>query len=144
MHFPHYSLRIKISFTISFQCSLKLLILIKSSMGLSSEFHGTFWKTFEQHLWFHGIPWNLSNKTSSYGILSRSKDPWNSMELFPYSRVPWYSMELFISPKKFPWNSMEFHGTFLKFHEIPWNWINLIFYKKNHISKYCCWRLIDD
>ena len=83
----------------------------KSSMELSLEFHGTFWTTFEQHLWFHGIPWNLSNKTSSsmefHGILSRSKVPWNSMELFPYSRVPWNSMELLIFSQKVPWNSME-------------------------------------
>ena len=87
----------------------------KSSMELSPEFHGIFWTTFEQHLWFHGIPWNLSNKTSSsmefHGILSRSKVLWNSMELFPYSRVPWNSMEFrgtFNFPKK---SSMEFHGT---------------------------------
>ena len=62
----------------------------------------TFWTIFEQHLWFHGIPWNLGNKTSIskefHVILSRSKVPWNSMELFPYFRVPW--------------NSMEIHGTF--------------------------------
>ena len=42
----------------------------KLSMELSPEFHGTFWTTFEQHLWnsmeleqqnlkFHGIPWNF-------------------------------------------------------------------------------------
>ena len=72
----------------------------KSSMELSPEFHGTFWTTFEQHLWFHGIPWNLRNKTSSsmefHGILSKSKVPWNSTELFPYSRVPWNSMEFFL------------------------------------------------
>ena len=79
----------------------------KSSMELSPECHGMFWTTFEQHLWFHGIPWNLSNKTSSsmefHGILSRSKVPWISMELFPYSRVPWNSMELFVFTKKVPW-----------------------------------------
>ena len=57
-----------------------------------------------------------------HGILSRSKVPWNSMELFPHSRVPW--------------NSMEFHGTFsfpqkssMEFHGIPWNLINFIFKK---------------
>ena len=93
MHFRHYSLRIKISFKISFQCSLKLILIRK--------FHGTFWTTFEQHLWLHGIPWNLSNKTSSsmefHGILSRSKVPWNSIELFS------------ILPSS------------VAFHEIPWN-----------------------
>ena len=69
----------------------------KSSMELSPEFHGAFWTTFEQHLWFHGIPWNLSNKISSsmefHGNLSRSQVLWNSTILFPYSRVPWNSME---------------------------------------------------
>ena len=87
----------------------------KSSMELSPEFHGTFWTIFEQQMWFHGIPWNLSNKTSNFmefhGILSRSKVPWNSMELFPYSRVPWHSMEFqgnFNFPQK---RSMEFHGS---------------------------------
>ena len=92
----------------------------KSSIVLSPEFHGTFWTTFEQHLWFHGIPWNLSNKTSSsiefHRILSRSKVPWNSMELCPCSRVPW--------------NSVEFHETF-NFSEkssmggIPWNYFEV-------------------
>ena len=105
----------------------------KSSMELSTEFHGTFWKTFEQHLWFHGIPWNLSHKTSSsmefHGILSRSNVPWNSVELFPYSRVPWNSIE-FHGTYDFPHKSyMEFHGIFLKFRGIPWNLINLIFKK---------------
>ena len=67
---------------------------------------------FEQH--FHGIPYNLSNTTSSsmefHGMMSRSKVPWNSMELFPYSEfhgIPWNSMEFLIIPKKVPWNSME-------------------------------------
>ena len=39
IHFRHYSLRIKISIKISFQCSLKLILIKK----------------------FHGIPWNLIN-----------------------------------------------------------------------------------
>ena len=103
-------------------------------MELSPEFHGTFWTTFEQHLWFYGIPWNLSNKTSSsmefHGSFSRSKVPWNSMELFPYSRVPWNSMEIHRTFNFTEKSSMEFYGTFLKFHGIPWNLINLIFKKK--------------
>ena len=86
----------------------------QSSMELSLESHGPFWTTFEQRLWFHGIPWNLSNKTSSsmecHGILSRSKIPWNSMELFPYSLVPWISMEFF----EVPWNSMELDNLIFK------------------------------
>ena len=75
---------------------------------------------FEQHLT------NSCGSMEFHGIFSRSKVPWNSMELFPYSRVPWNSMELLIFPKKVPWNffwsSMEFHG-------IPWNLINFIFKK---------------
>ena len=128
MHFRHYSLRIRISFKISFQCSLKLM-LIKKFHGSSPGFHGT---TFEQHLWFHGIPWNLSNKTSSsmefHGTMSRSKVPWNSKELFPYSWVPWNSMELLIFRNKVPWNSM-------KFFEVPMNSIEV--YKFDILIKSC-------
>ena len=46
MHFRHYSLRIKISFKISFQCSLKLILIKK--------FHGTFSKVlwnFLNNIW---------------------------------------------------------------------------------------------
>ena len=92
----------------------------KSSMKLSPEFHGTFWTTFE-HLWFHGITWNLSNKTSSsmefHGI------PWNFVLIQSFMEfhetfsilpsihgIPWNSMGLFIFPQNVPWNSMEFHG----------------------------------
>ena len=113
MHFRHYSLRIKISFKIPSQCSLKLILITK--------FHGTFWTTFEQHPWFYGIPRNLSNKTSSsmefHGI------PWNfvqiqsSMELHRTFSILPSSMEfqLLIFPKKVPWNSFE----------VPWNSMEL-------------------
>ena len=117
---------------------------------LSPEFHGTFWTTFEQHLWFHGIQWNLSNKISS--SMEFHGFPWNFVQIQSSMEFHWTfsilpsSMEFhgtpYFSPKKVPRNSMEFHGTFLKFHGIPWNLINLIF--KNYISKYCCWYLIDD
>ena len=59
---------------------------------------------------FHGIPWNFLHTHEFHGI-------------------PWKSMALLIFPKKVPWNSMEFHRTFLEFHGIPWNLINLIFKK---------------
>ena len=66
----------------------------------------------------YGIPlmWNIRMKLPidvlpSAAVKSKSKVPWNSMELFPYSRVQWNSMELIIFPPKVPWNSMEFHGT---------------------------------
>ena len=108
------------------QSSMELFEQHLNNTRGSMEFHGT-WAAKPQ------VPWN---SMEFHGILSRSKVPWNSMELFSYSRVPWNSMELLIFPQKVPWNSMEFHGTFL-------NFINFI-YKKNHISKYCFWYLIDD
>ena len=68
-----------------------------------------------------------------HGIFSRSKVPWNSMDLFPYSRVPWNSMEFHGTFNFPPKSSMEFHGTFflssMEFHGIPWNLINFIFKK---------------
>ena len=106
MHLRHYSLRIKISFKIYYQCSLKLILIKK--------FHGTFWTTFEQHLWFNGIPGNLSNKTSSsrefHGILWNFVQIQSSMEFHTpqFHGIPWNDMELLIFPKKI---SMEFHGT---------------------------------
>ena len=102
MHFRHYSLRIKIWFKISFQCSLKLILITK--------FHGTFsrvpWKFFNNIWTTHVVPWNSMqfkpqtppSSIEFHGILSRSKVPWNYIELFLYSRVPW--------------NSMKFHGNF--------------------------------
>ena len=49
-----------------------------------------FWTTLEQHLWFHGIPWNFVQIQSSVEFpLKFHGIPWNSMELF--------------------WSSMEFH-----------------------------------
>ena len=114
MHFQHYSLRNKISFKISFQCSLKLF-----GQKVPWNFLQSPMELFEQHLN------NICGSMEFHGILSRSKVPWNSMELFPHSRVPWNSMELLIFPQKVPWNSMEFHGTFLKFHGIPWNSMEL-------------------
>ena len=101
-------------FKISFQCSLKL-ILNKTFHGISTEFHGTFWTTFEQHMWFHGIPWNFNNKTPSsvefHGILSRSKVSCYFIELFPCSRVQWNSVVVH-GTSYFPdESSIEFHGT---------------------------------
>ena len=108
----------------------------ENSTELSPEFHGTFLTIVEQHLWFHGIPWHLSNKTSScmefHGI------PWNfvqiqsSMEFHGTFFILPSSME-FLGTFHFPQkSSMEFHGTFwssMDFHGIPWNLINLIFKK---------------
>ena len=80
----------------------------KSSMELSPESHGIFLTTFEQHMWFHGIPWNLSNKTPS------------SMEFCPepkfhgtFSILP-SSMEIHGTFNFIQKSSMEFHGTFMK------------------------------
>ena len=106
--------------------------LSKTSTALSPEFHETFLRTLEQHLWFHGIPWNRSNRTSSsmefHRILSRFKAPWNPMELFAYSQIPWNSMELLIFPQ-IPWNSMDYLLISMEFHRIPWKLINVILKK---------------
>ena len=115
MHFRHYSLRNKISFKISFHCSLKLFDQ-KGSTELSPEVHGTFWTTFEQHLWFHGIPWNFIQVQSS-------------MEFHGTFSILPSSMEFhgtFNFPQK---SSMEFKKSSMEFHGIPWNLINFIFKK---------------
>ena len=67
----------------------------------------------------------LGQMLEFHGILSRSKVPWNSMELSPYSRVPWNSMKVhgtFNFPQK---SSMEFHGIPQNFFEVPWNSMEL-------------------
>ena len=118
---------------------------------LVKKFHGTFSKVpwnFLNNIWTTSVvPWN---SMEFHGILSRSKVPWNSMELFTHSRVPWNSMEFHGTFNFPPKSSMEFHGipwnffwSSMEFHGIPWNLINFIL-KKNHISKYCFWYLIDD
>ena len=81
----------------------------KSSMELSPEFHGTFWTTFEQHLWFHGIPWNFLPIQSSMEFHGTFSILPSSME---FHGIPW---NFEFSPKKF--------------HGIPWNLINFIFNK---------------
>ena len=95
----------------------------KSSMELSPEFHGTFWTTFEQHLWFHGIPWNfvqIQNSMEFHGTFSSLP---SSMEFHGTFNSPKKSsMEFHGIPWNFFWSSMEFHG-------IPWNLINFIFKK---------------
>ena len=87
----------------------------KSSMELFQEFHGTFWTTFEQHLWFHGIPWNFLQIQSSMEFHGTFSILPSSME---------FHGTFNFSPKK----SMELE-LFFKFHEIPWNLINFIFKK---------------
>ena len=111
MHVRHYSLRNKISFKISFQCSLKLF-----GQKVPWNFLQSFMELFEQHLnnicgsmEFHLIPWNFVQIQ-------------NSMEFHgTFSILP---------------SSMEFHGTFnfrpkssMEFHGIPRNLINFIFKK---------------
>ena len=91
----------------------------KIPMGPPPEFHGTFWTTFEQHLWF---PWNLKNIR------------WSSLEfngICPDGRL--HAPELHGIPSNlyfFPKNT--FHGIqwiVAKFHGIPWNLINLVCWK---------------
>ena len=111
----------------NFLCLLKLILIKKipwrNSMELYPEFHGTFWTTFEQHLWFHGIPWNLSNKTSSsmefHGFCPDPKFHeilWNVCHTPEFHGIPWNPMELLIFPKKVPWNSMELEFDMWKNH----------------------------
>ena len=126
MHFLHYSLRIRISFKISFQCSLKLILIKK--------FHGTFFR----------VPWNLLNNTCGsmefLGTWATKPQvphgtPWkfvqiqSSMEFHGTFSIHPSSMEFHGTFNFPPKSSMEFHGTFLKFHGIPWNLINFIFKK---------------
>ena len=124
MHFRHYSLCILISkyHTKSLFNAHQNLFWPRSSMELSPEFHGTFW----QHLN------NTCGSIEFHGTLAtKPQVPWNSMEFCPDPKcrgIFWiFSL---------PANTMEFQG-------IPWNLINLFFYKK-YISEYCCWYLIDD
>ena len=114
-HFRHYSLRNKIPFKISFQCSLKLILIKK--------FYGTFSR----------VPWNFLNNIWTTPVV-----PLNSMELkqqnFKVHGIPWISMEFFPNQNfhGIPWNffhTPEFHGipwnfsfpSKKKFHGIPWN-----------------------
>ena len=118
MHLRHYSLSIKISFKIPFQCSLKLILIKK--------FHGTFSR----------VPWNFLNN-----IWTTPMVPWNSMELeqqnLKFHGIPWNFVQIQISMEfhgtfSILPSSMEFHGTFnfpqkisMEFHgtffEVPWN-----------------------
>ena len=118
-HFRHYSFRIKISFNISFQCSLKLILIKK--------FHGTFSRVpwnFLSNIWTTPVvPWNVMEicpDLKFHGI------PWNFFHTPEFHGIQWNSMELLIFPKKIPWNSMELFWSFMEFHRIPWNLINFI------------------
>ena len=119
--FRYYSLRIKIPFKISFQCSLKVILIKK--------FHGTFYR----------VPWNFSNNI--YGSMEFLVK-WNSMEFCPdanFDGIPW---NFFHTP--------EFHGIPRNFQffrkKVPWNSMDIwqLIHKKIHIPKYCFWYLIDD
>ena len=131
MHFRHYSLRIKISFQ-------NLISIIIETCFDKKKFHGTFSR----------VPWNLLNNIWTTPVV-----PWNSMELeqqnLKYHGIPWNFVQIqsfiefrgtysilpsFMELHGIPWNflifppksSMEFHGTFLKFHGIPsWNSMEL-------------------
>ena len=92
----------KISFKISFQCSLKLILIKK--------FHGTFSR----------VPWNFLNNIWTTPVV-----PWNSMELeqqnLKFHGIPCNSTEFCPDPKfhGIPWNF--FHTP--EFHGIPWHQI---------------------
>ena len=67
------------------------------------------------------VPWNFLQSSMELfeQHLNKPVVPWNSKEFWPDPKFhgiprnffPWNSMELLIFPKKVPWNSMEFHGT---------------------------------
>ena len=88
-------------------------------MEISPEFHGTFWTTFEQHMWFHGIPRNSSKKINFHGTPCNFVQIQNSMEFHgTFCVLP---------------SSMEFHGTFyipekssMEFHKII-IFLNIVF-----------------
>ena len=125
MHFQHYSLSNKISFKISFQCSLKLF-----GQKVPWNFLQSSMELFEQHLnnicgsmEFHGIPWNFVQIQSSMEFHGTFSTLPSSMEFHgTFSFPPKSSMEFHGIPWNFFWSSKEFHG-------IPWNLINFIFKK---------------
>ena len=125
MHFQHYSLSNKISFKISFQCSLKLF-----GQKVPWNFLQSSMELFEQHLnnicgsmEFHGIPWNFVQIQSSMEFHGTFSTLPSSMEFHGTFSFPQKSsMEFHGIPWNFFWSSMEFHG-------IPWNLINFIFKK---------------
>ena len=125
MHFQHYSLRNKISFKISFQCSLK-----RFGQKVPWNFLQSSMELFEQHLnnicgsmEFHGIPWNFVQIQSSMKFHGTFSTLPSSMEFHgTFNFPPKSSMEFHGIPWNFFWSSMEFHG-------IPWNLINFIFKK---------------
>ena len=88
MHFQHYSLRNKISFKISFQCSLKLF-----GQKIPWNFLQSSMELFEQHLnnicgsmEFHGIPWNFVQIQSSMEFHGTFSTLPSSME---FHGIPW-------------------------------------------------------
>ena len=91
----------------------------KRSMGLFPEFHGIFFQTtFEQQLWFHGIPWNLSSSSMEFhGFFF-----WDPK----FHEIPsnlFHTPELHGIPRK----TMGHLIIQKKLHGIPWKLINLIF-----------------
>ena len=90
----------------------------KRSMKLSPEFRGTFmnkmWTTLVVS-WFSMDFSNINPSSMEFdGILPRSKFPWNTIELFPYTRVPLNCMK-FHGTSNFPEkSSIELQGYFLK------------------------------
>ena len=128
MHFRHSSLSVKISFKIFSQWSLKL-ILIKKFHGLISWVPRNFLNICGS-MDFHGT---LATKPQvSWNSMELCPDPYDSRELFPYSRT----LELFFPIK------LELHGTFWRFHGIPWNLINLILKKYIYKNLIVIWLMI--
>ena len=96
----HYVSKYKKLFKISFQCSLKLILIKK--------FHGNFYR----------VLWNFLKNIWTTPLI-----PWNFIEVKPqnlkFHGIPWNFVQI--------QHSMEFYGTFsilpssMEFHRIPWN-----------------------
>ena len=140
MHFQHYSLRNKILFKISFQCSLKLFgqkvpwNFLQSSMELFEQhlgFLNSKW-FFEQQMVFNCAGWIDFHKLINTITFCKSLSPTYvllsifALYLICISNINHYvtkyhSKSLFNAH----WNFLvkKFHGTFSK---VPWNFLNNI------------------
>ena len=109
-------------------------------MELALAFHGPFWTTFEQHLWFIGNLWDVSNllRILNFVQIENTMGFHETLFILPSSTefhiIPW-NLWFFQKILWIPWNLfMVPHSTKrYKFHN-----------KKNLVSIYCSSYLADD